>query len=180
MFPHEHFLLAWLPLVGYVVLRDRRLPSKQVVGAVLLGSLLPDLIDKPLAYQLNLIPHGRVFLHSLPVIMPLLIAVIVYGWKTGRLRMALAYSFGHLLHPVGDFYSTLLAGVVPQHLLWPFVSVPSGADPVWIHEWTIFSVAVLTGVALWLVADLRAQVFVHRLQPHSPQAAVDSHHDRPD
>jgi len=178
MLPHEHFLLACLPVVGYVALRHRRFPSKRVLGAVLLGSLMPDLIDKPLAYQLELIPHGRVFLHSLPIIIPVVTVVLIYAWATDRLRMGLGYAVGHLLHPLGDFQQTILAGTIPQPLLWPFVSAPSGTDPIWIHDWTIVSVIVLIGVVLWLVADLRTQLRAHCLQKHSCNPSAASRRDR--
>jgi hypothetical protein len=99
-------------------------------------------------------------MHSLPFIVPVLAAVILYGWKTNRLRVAVAYSVGHLLHPFGDFYGTMLAGSVPRKLFWPFVSFRPGVDPVWIHDWTVFSAVILAIVSLLFVADLR-KVLAH-------------------
>jgi hypothetical protein len=101
-------------------------------------------------------------MHSLPVMIPVLVVVLGYGWRTNRIRVAVAYSVGHFLHPLGDLYPTLLGGAVPANLLWPFVSVPAGADPVWINDWTMFSVVVLAIVSVMLVVDLRAQLHARR------------------
>jgi hypothetical protein len=50
VFPHEHLLVALLPVVAYVGVRDRS------------RSQFPDLVDKPLAHQFCVLPSGRVFI----------------------------------------------------------------------------------------------------------------------
>lgn len=77
--PIEHFIIALLPVAVYALLRDKQLPSLQLVAVTFFGSQFPDLVDKPLAYELSLIPSGRVFMHSLPFAIPLSIAVVTYG-----------------------------------------------------------------------------------------------------
>ena len=72
MFPIEHFLVAFLPVLMYVLVIDRRLPTVRLVAVAFIGSQFPDLVDKPLAYQFGLIPSGRVFMHSLPIALPFL------------------------------------------------------------------------------------------------------------
>lgn len=168
MLPHEHFVVAFVPVVLYVLLRYRRLPSRGIVAAVGIGSLFPDLVDKPLAHYLFVLPSGRVFAHSLPVAIPLAIGVLVYGWQTDRFQLAGAFTTGFLLHPYGDFYGTLVSGAVPPHLFWPLVSVsPTPHTPAWAVPWTAFSVVVLAGVFLVLLRDVQLQ-----LRRQGPPAAT--------
>ena len=132
MFPHEHLLVALLPVVTYVVVRDRRLPTPGVVFVTAVGSQFPDLVDKPLAHQFGVLPSGRVFMHSLPFAIPVAIAVLVYGWRTERPRVAGAFVGAYLLHLVGDTYRSLLAGEIPADLLWPCIAAQSrSSGPSW-------------------------------------------------
>ena len=166
MFPHEHLFVALLPVLAYVALRDRRLPTRGVVFATAVGSQFPDLVDKPLAHQFGVIPSGRVFMHSLPFAIPIMIVVLVYGWHTDRLRVAGAFVAAYLLHLVGDTYRNLLAGQIPSDLLWPFVAAQSrpgvpfwaGIDGIYVRLWTIFSAAVLTVTLTVVVHDVWRQV----------------------
>jgi hypothetical protein len=129
------------------------------VSAVGVGSLLPDLVDKPLAYSLSLLPNGRVFLHSLPIAIPIAILAIAYGWQTNRVPMAGGFVVGFLSHPFGDFDSELLAGSVPAHMLWPLIPVETRfTEPFWTVPWTVFSVVVLAGLAVLLVRDVWVQL----------------------
>lgn len=166
MFPHEHLLVALLPVVAYVAVRDRRLPTRGVAFAAAVGSQFPDLVDKPLAHQFGVLPSGRVFMHSLPFALPIAAGVLAYGWSTERPRVAGAFAVAYLSHLVADTYRSLLAGQVPPDLLWPFVAAQSrsvvpfwaGVDGINVRIWTAFSGIVL-GVTLVVVArDVRRQV----------------------
>ena len=166
MFPHGHLLVALLPVVAYVGVRDQRLPARGVAFAAAVGSQFPDLVDKPLAHQFGVLPSGRVFMHSLPFALPIAAAVLAYGRYTERPRVAGAYAVAYLSHLVGDTYRSLLAGQVPPDLLWPFVAarprpiVPfwAGVDGINVRLWTAFS-AVVLGVTLVVVTvDVRRQV----------------------
>ncbi|GAA0729866.1 membrane-bound metal-dependent hydrolase YbcI (DUF457 family) [Halorubrum trapanicum] len=166
MFPHEHLLVALLPVVAYVAVRDRHLPTRGVTFAAAVGSQFPDLVDKPLAHQFGVLPSGRVFIHSLPFAFPIAVAVLAYGHYTERPRVAGAFVAAYLSHLVGDTYQILLAGQVPPDLLWPFVAaqprpvVPfwAGVDGINVRLWTAFS-AVVLGVTLVVIGrDIRRQV----------------------
>ncbi|TKX57319.1 metal-dependent hydrolase, partial [Halorubrum sp. ASP1] len=93
MFPIEHFIVAFLPVLMYVLVIDRRLPGVRLATIAFIGSQLPDLVDKPLAYLFGLIPSGRVFMHSLPIALPFLLGTMIYGWKTERNRLSVGFSF---------------------------------------------------------------------------------------
>ena len=146
--------------------RTRRLPSLEIGAVAFVGSQFPDLIDKPLALQLQLIPTGRVFMHSLPFAIPVWLLVFAYGWKTERPRGAAAFVIAHASHLVADNYVPLALGRIPNDLLWPFrppvarPAVPYWAGPMSInvHLFTAFSIAVLTVTAYFLITDIRQQI----------------------
>ena len=164
--PIEHFIIALLPVAVYALLRDRHLPSLQLVAVTFFGSQFPDLIDKPLAHELYLIPSGRVFMHSLPFAIPLSIIVIAYGIQTERIRLAVAFVFAHLSHLIADNQQLLPPDPqVSPDLLWPLKPIVAGSRiPHWagegavnLHLWTAFSVVVLALMAYILVVDLKTQ-----------------------
>ncbi|MUW13791.1 metal-dependent hydrolase [Halorubrum sp. CBA1125] len=164
MLPIEHFIVALLPVVGYVLVRDRRLPTLQLVAIVFVGSQFPDLIDKPLAHQFQLLPNGRVFMHSLPIAVPFLCLVGLYGRKTERPRPAGAFAFAHLSHIVADNRRALLSSdpTVPSDMLWPLrpviqrPMVPhwAGEGSINVHLWTAFAAVVLAISAYYLYVDV--------------------------
>ncbi len=166
VFPHEHLLVALLPAVAYVAVRDRCLPTRGMVLATALGSQFPDLVDKPLAHQFGVLPSGRVFMHSLPFALPVAAVVLAYGWRTERPRVASGFAGAYLLHLAGDTHGALLAGRIPSDLLWPFVAAQSraavpfwaGVDGINVRLWSAFSAVVLGVTVVVVVRDLWRQV----------------------
>ncbi|OYR75466.1 metal-dependent hydrolase [Halorubrum ezzemoulense] len=162
VFPLEHFLVALLPILAYVLIRNRQLPSKGLLFAVCLGSQFPDLIDKPLAYWVGILPSGRVFTHSLPIAIPIAVIVLGYGWRTDRLQIAGGFVAAYFLHLLGDTYRILLAGQIPPMLVWPSVTLqrhsrlPSwaGIDGINVWIWNLFSLLVLTVTLAILIRDV--------------------------
>lgn len=167
MLPIEHFIVAFLPILGYVSVRDKELPTPRLAALVFVGSQFPDLIDKPLAHQFGLLPSGRVGMHSLPIAVPFVCVVVAYGWYTDRLRLTSVFAFAHLSHLLADNYRPLLGPTpsVSPDLLWPFTQpVPRSAVPGWagvdginVLLWTTFSIVVLTIFGYIVVADVREQ-----------------------
>lgn len=164
--PSEHFIVALMPVVAYILVRDRRLPRLELVGVVFVGSQFPDLIDKPLAHQVGLLPSGRVFMHSVPFAVPVVVLVAIYGWTTDRMRVSTAFGFAWLSHLLADNYGALRGPNphIPPDLLWPFVQPvarpvePHWAGPGGIHTvlWTLFAVVVLSIVGYLVLVDVRA------------------------
>lgn len=165
MRPIEHLIIAISLAVGYILLTEQRLLSLKLAAVAFVGSQFPDLIDKPLALQLHLIPTGRVFMHSLPFAIPVWLAVLAYGWKTDRPRGGVVFVLAHASHLLADNYAALASGRVPSDLLWPFLApIPRPPAPYWagpnsinIHLFTAFSVAVLAVTAYYLIADINQQ-----------------------
>jgi hypothetical protein len=165
MLPVGHALVALVPILGYVALRDRRLPSLGFAWVVFVGSQWPDLIDKPLANYTGLIPTGRVFLHSLPVAIPVSALAIGYGKRTGRDRAGYAFVAAYLLHLVGDNYGGFLRSSPRAwwDLLWPLTpakprpEIPhwAGPDQINVKIWTGISLVILFVAVVTFVVDLR-------------------------
>ncbi|KAB1187535.1 MULTISPECIES: metal-dependent hydrolase [Haloferax] len=137
MFPIGHLALGYLSVALVWRLRGRALPTGWMLAAALLGSQLPDIIDKPLAYY-GVLVSGRSLGHSLLVMLPVLAVVSFVGWREGYGEYAVAFTVGTLSHYIGDTYRLLLAGDwdVLTFLLWPaFPATVYPADdvPPWIR-----------------------------------------------
>jgi membrane-bound metal-dependent hydrolase YbcI (DUF457 family) len=162
MDPHEHLLIALVMVLCYIMVAKRELPSIELLAIAFVGSQLPDLIDKPLAIQLDVIPTGRVFMHSLPVAIPVWMILLVYTWRTERPHAGVAFVIAYASHLVGDNYRLLAAQQVPNNLLWPFrphsplPDIPYWAGPhnINVHLVTLFSIAILTTTIFYLILDI--------------------------
>jgi membrane-bound metal-dependent hydrolase YbcI (DUF457 family) len=168
MLPIEHFIVALLPIAVVATLLERRLPTPRFVGVVFVGSQLPDLVDKPLAHYLFMLPSGRVGLHSFPIAILLFGVVAAYGWRTDRLRLSAAFIIAHTSHILADNYRPLFASPpsIPPDILWPFTDpTPRSAIPGWagpnlinVRLWTLFSVVVLAVLGYVLIQDIRREL----------------------
>jgi membrane-bound metal-dependent hydrolase YbcI (DUF457 family) len=167
MLPIEHAIVAIVPVVAYVFVRDRRPPTPRLLGIAFVGSQFPDLIDKPLAHQFHLLPSGRVFVHSLPIAIPILCLVGWYAWRTGRPRAGGVFGFAYLSHIVADNRAALSPPdpTLSNDMLWPLrpatarPAVPhwAGVNSINIRLWTLFSVVVLFVSAYYLYRDVEEQ-----------------------
>ncbi|VTT87323.1 unknown [Halorubrum sp. DM2] len=168
MFPIEHCIVAVIPIIAYVLVRDRDVPTGGFLAIVFVGSQLPDLVDKPLAHQFGLIPSGRVFVHSLPVAVPILCLAGWYAWRTDRLRAGGAFAFAYLSHIVADNRRVLSLPnpTLSDDMLWPFrPATPRPDVPYWAGEasinvrlWTLFSAVVLAITVYYLYRDINEQL----------------------
>jgi len=108
---------------GYLVYRLGRRPLDGLaVLALAVGTQLPDLIDKPFAWTIPLLPNGRSLSHSLLVIPPILF-VVAYLASGRRRRIVVAVLAGHLTHLATDALYPLLDGDLYflGFLGWPLV-----------------------------------------------------------
>lgn len=123
MWPWDHLAVAY---VAYSLLRratGRTPPSPAAVAFVVLGSQLPDLIDKPLGWYLGVLPSGTSLAHSLVFAVPLCLAVLAWRARRGTLDQGVAFSVAYLLHlPADAYYPTLLGAEAKAWiLLWPIL-----------------------------------------------------------
>lgn len=127
MWPWEHAAIAY---IGYRLYCRNSTPSDGAAVALLFGSLFPDLVDKPLAWYLGVLPGGRSLAHSLLVAVPLSVLVLVAANRLDRSELGTAFAIGYLLHLPADLLSPLLIrGTVEYHfLLWPLLPIEASGS----------------------------------------------------
>jgi hypothetical protein len=133
MWPWAHAALGYFLYVVYLRLRASGTPTGPAVVLLGLGTQLPDLIDKPLAWYLDILPHGRSFGHSLVTGVPLVMLPIVFVlYRRDQRGLAIAFSIGYLSHLLGDSYVSVLRGefVYLNFLGWPLLSLPESTAEV--------------------------------------------------
>jgi membrane-bound metal-dependent hydrolase YbcI (DUF457 family) len=129
MWPWEH--LAFGYILYSVTVRLLRVGPVTRRSAVWLAvaTQLPDLVDKPLAWTVPLLPGGRSLAHSLFVAVPLVSLALWVAYSRDRLTVGVAFVVGYLSHLAGDvLYQVVVGdGLRPTFLLWPLLP-PSSLD----------------------------------------------------
>ena len=97
---------------------------------LMLGSILPNMIDKPLGtlFFVDALGSGRVFAHSLLFSSVLMVGVLTFTRRGARRRKLMAVAIGSLFHLVLDGM-----WVVRETFLWPAFGwqFPPGPTPFW-------------------------------------------------
>ncbi|MDR5672231.1 Membrane-bound metal-dependent hydrolase YbcI, DUF457 family [Halalkaliarchaeum sp. AArc-CO] len=131
MWPWEHVFFAYVFYSIYRHLKYGDSPSGPATVALAFGSVLPDLIDKPLAWQFGIVESGYTVGHSILVTVPLLFGIYLLARRRDRAREGGAFAVGYFLHIVGDVLPISLrrGELYVDHVLWPVVVV----DPTRTH-----------------------------------------------
>lgn len=126
MWPWEHAIVGYLGYSIFCRLYYRESPDGLAAFAVVFASVLPDLIDKPLAWEFGVLESGYAIGHSIFFAVPLAVAVGALARAAGRPRAGVAFAVGYLLHlPADVLYHYATRGVVQWELmLWPVRTVP--------------------------------------------------------
>jgi hypothetical protein len=129
MWPWEHLAVGYLAYAALVHLVARRPPAGDAVVVLAVATQLPDLIDKPLAWSLAVLPSGASLAHSLAFALPATLVALALARRVGHTRLGVAFAVGYLLHlPADALYPALLGrGPKVAFLFWPFVPVPAGS-----------------------------------------------------
>lgn len=121
MWPWEHAVFAYVcySLVCRVIYRD--IPGEYETGIVVVASILPDLIDKPLAWQFEVFQSGYAVAHSVFVASFLAVTGGLVAREYGQPQLGIAFGIGYLLHLVGDVVPLYISSGewTIRHLLWP-------------------------------------------------------------
>jgi len=149
MWPWEHVAFAYLLASTYTHWRLGRSPGEYAAIGVVLASQLPDLVDKPFAWVLGVLPGGQSLAHSLFVAIPfvlLTLAVARSRTSPGARVAGAAVSIAYLSHLVGDVIYPLATGhgIQVRFLFWPLLPVGGGAT----HPDVLAYVAHLAGAFL--------------------------------
>lgn len=120
MWPWGHAAAAYLLYRVWIEVSDWELRETDalVIG---FGAILPDLIDKPLAWTFGVLPNGRSLGHSV-VTMGLVLVVAWVVIRDARRRRILAVGAGGVgVHMLTDGLPSALSGEFAQlaFLLWP-------------------------------------------------------------
>jgi hypothetical protein len=160
-FENVTWALAKHVATGYLLysvvqrVRGRRLAVATVVAA-LVGSLGPDLIDKPLTL-VGVLGYGRTFAHSLFTTTAILTVGFVLARRVDRTDLGGAFAVGYLSHLLVDMFGEVFGGlpyVDTAFLFWPIiVKRPIGlARPTLpVAKPTIFSAIIVFAAVLWVL-----------------------------
>jgi hypothetical protein len=141
---HTGIALGVTVLVGNVAVRAAK-PGNRLVSwlaafyrridfrILLIGALLPDIIDKPLGgiFFRHQLESGRIFAHTLLFLVVLFVAGIVLYRRRGSAWM-LVLAFGSLIHHALDSMWRM-----PRTLLWPFLGFEFDSTLIenWFSHW---------------------------------------------
>jgi inner membrane protein len=111
--------------------REKGLPAQLDYRLVLIGSMLPDLIDKPLGGVILPLGNGRIYSHTLLFLLAVLVVGVVF-WFWKRKTWGLVLAGGTALHHTLDFMWQ-----DPQTFLWPLYGwgFPTGDAGDWLGMW---------------------------------------------
>jgi len=126
MWPWGHAAVAYLVLTVLAQIHRQELPRRDETVVVLVASQLPDIIDKPLAWTVGVLPTGRSLGHSLLTALVLIAFVAVLAHRHDRHSLAMAFGIGYITHLLTDLPSAVLAGDFSRatFLLWPLLPSP--------------------------------------------------------
>lgn len=124
MWPLGHAAVAYLLYSGSTRWRFDRSAESLAVVLVLLGSQVPDLIDKPMSWYGGLLPTGRTLAHSLLFLIPLCLILHLVFRHRSRIELGIAFAIGALSHAIVDAIPTLWdPESIPTFLLYPIIAV---------------------------------------------------------
>ncbi len=159
MMPWEHAIVGYICYSLFVHAVYREAPTGRETVVVVFASVLPDLIDKPLAWEFGVFESGYAIGHSIFVAVPLSLLVLFVAYQRGWPRAGWAFSIGYLVHLPSDVIPMYLQlGYFPvARILWPVRQAggPSGHG---------------LGVGFW--STLETYVEVLGQGPESPYAML--------
>lgn len=152
MWPWEAPVFGYLCYTVYTRLRYRSRPEGWPVLVMAVGSIVPDLIDKPLHWQFGIFSSGYALGHS--IFFGAFVTAVGYAWakRRGVPRLGTAFGFGMVTHEIGAALEHVVAhghlwfGI--EHMLWPIYRVPSSSTagfwPTTLHYLAEYLYAIVT------------------------------------
>jgi hypothetical protein len=137
MWPWGHFAVGFLCYRGWCAVRGTTPSHGRALVVLAVATQLPDLVDKPLAWELGFLVSGRSLGHSLLVGLPILL--VLWHLLADRRHYWVAFTIGYLSHLAGDGIQPLLAGEYTflTYLVWPLFGTPYGGVDVGIIEYLL-------------------------------------------
>jgi inner membrane protein len=125
-------------VIVYVTLGRRRIDYR----FVLLGAVLPDVVDGFLGLFLFEGPAGRWIAHSIPAVVVVTVAIVI-GFRRERRLAVFGLGVGWLLHLVGDGM-----WAAPRTFLWPAFGTEFATEPREPYSWDLLA-NPLAHLATW-------------------------------
>lgn len=132
MFPWEHIAVGYVAYSLLHRLVRGEPPDGRAAVAVVVAALLPDVVDKPLAWEFGMLPSGRSLAHSLLVAVP----ATLLAWRRFGRSVGGAFGVSYLLHLVTDVYYPIVYGQAPvwSFLLYPIADAPASASDGFVSQ----------------------------------------------
>lgn len=171
MWPWSHAVVGYVAYTLVVVaVRRRTLRGTEAIAAVV-GTQVPDLIDKPLAWTLAVLPGGRSLGHSLFTWVLVSVLLLVVARRLDRSHLAPAVAVGYLTGILTDLQPAVLDGDFSRatFLLWPVLPSPeSDVEPSLLANLGRLQPGELEQVVLLMVALVGGHLLLSRLRPDEP------------
>lgn len=139
MWPWGHLALGYLLYSLYYRFNRVRLPPGPEALLLALGTQAPDLVDKPFAWTVSILPSGRSLSHSVLIAALVLSALVILADRYDRRNLGLAFGSGYAIHLVGDALYPLFR-LDFEHLTflaWPLLPLPSYDEDHGIIEYIL-------------------------------------------
>jgi membrane-bound metal-dependent hydrolase YbcI (DUF457 family) len=127
MWPWGHAAVGYLAYTAFARGRGAAWPPDDASAVALaVGTQFPDLVDKPLAWSLGVLPSGRSLAHSLLVGSLFVAVVLALARRRDRTEPATAFAVGYYAHLFGDALVPLASLDVEYltFLAWPVLAPP--------------------------------------------------------
>lgn len=130
MWPWEHLAVGYILYALLVRIHGDSRIDGPAAAAVAFGTQFPDLVDKPLAWWLGILPSGVSLAHSVFTATLLSAVAILVARRYGRGDVGVAYAVGYLSHLPADMLYPLLLGedLLLRAFAWPLWVVESSAS----------------------------------------------------
>lgn len=141
MWPWEHLAFGYLLVSAYHRLAIEDRPGFSAVLIVALGTQLPDLIDKPLAWTFGVLPSGLSLGHSLFFAVPVSILGLMLARARNQQILGGVFAIAYGSHLLGDATYPLLTGgsFSPSFMLWPLIPASSEAGAGFLFQLEYFA-----------------------------------------
>lgn len=126
MWPWGHAAVGYLLYSIFSHTKRGEPPGDAAALITLLGTQVPDLIDKPLAWLVHILPTGRSLGHSLFTAVIIIFAGRAVFRYMGYRELTIPFAVGHLSGILTDLPVSVLSGDFSRatFLLWPYLPSP--------------------------------------------------------
>ncbi len=167
MLPWGHAAVGYLLYAALTRYRDGERPAEAPVIALAIGTQFADLLDKPLAWYVGVLPSGRSLGHS---VFTAIVVIAIVHWlavRYDRRELSVAFAVGHLSHLAADSVYPLLRGDWEglHFLLWPVLPQTSSETSYTILEVLIASTLSVTGAFELLLFCVATALWISHRMP---------------